>query len=106
MKMRLVIISTFAAVALTFAFQVNADSEQCAMCHAPQSENLNPGHQDCASCHMGADDHLDNPMEKFPKEVTTETCQTCHTPTEEFKADPHHDMGMECSACHTIHDNG
>jgi hypothetical protein len=105
MKTRLILISSLLAFGLALTSLASADTEQCAMCHAPQSESLNPGHQDCSSCHLDYDAHLDNPMEKFPKDVTVETCQTCHEPTEEFKADPHHDMGMECSACHTIHDS-
>lgn len=106
MKMRLVTFCAFATIALFATPAVSEHSEQCAMCHDSKSESLNPGHQDCTACHTGYEGHLENPMDNLPGEATVETCQTCHEPTDDFKADPHHDMGMECFACHSIHDDG
>lgn len=80
-------------------------SEQCLQCHQDQKDNEIHGHTNCMGCHStGADAHLEN-FKEHPAPVTNETCQTCHTPTDEWKAISAHGMDMECSACHAIHED-
>lgn len=79
-------------------------NDQCVMCHQDQKDNPVAAHQDCASCHAaGSEEHLAN-FRTHPEAVTDDTCTTCHAPTEDFVAIRAHQMDMECSACHTIHE--
>ncbi len=80
-------------------------NDQCIMCHQDQADNPIPAHENCMACHAdGSDAHLDN-MRVHPEPVTEDTCTTCHAPNEDFMAISAHQMGMECSACHTIHED-
>lgn len=79
-------------------------NDQCVMCHQDQKENAVAAHSNCASCHgAGADAHLAD-MSVAPEPVSNDTCTTCHQASEEFSAIPAHQMEMECSSCHTIHE--
>lgn len=80
------------------------NSEQCIMCHQDAKEDAIAAHQDCMACHAdGADAHLED-FRTHPEPVTDETCATCHKPTDEFLEISAHQMEMECSACHKIHE--
>lgn len=80
-------------------------NDQCLMCHQGFEENKVEAHQDCMACHAGnADEHMAN-IRIPPDPVTDATCTTCHQETEDFMAIRAHQMGMECTACHTIHED-
>ncbi len=81
-----------------------ADNDQCLMCHRAMAETPVPAHQNCMICHGdGADEHMAN-IRVPPEPVADETCTMCHRKNEEFLAISAHTQGMECSACHLIHD--
>ena len=102
MRKALVSLSLMAVLALFMAPAMS--NEQCVMCHQDQEENPVSAHNNCMMCHGGgADAHLEN-FRDHPEPVTNETCTTCHRPNEEFKAISAHNMDMECSACHAIHE--
>ena len=103
MKRTLLITFLLAVFGLVAAPAISND--QCVTCHQDAKENVIPAHSDCMACHSGgADEHIANFREP-PDPVTNETCETCHKPTEEFKAISAHTMDMECSACHSIHED-
>lgn len=81
-----------------------ADNDQCLMCHRAMQETPINAHQNCMICHGdGAQAHMEN-IRVPPEPVSDEICAMCHRPNEEFKAISAHTMGMECGACHLIHD--
>lgn len=81
-------------------------NDQCIMCHQDQKENPVAAHQDCMACHAsGADAHMEN-FRVMPDAVSDDTCITCHQKDDDFMAIRPHQMGMECAACHTIHEDG
>ena len=98
----LAIAGLFAVMAGPLVADIN---EQCLMCHQDMEGNPVQAHRDCMACHEGgAEEHIDN-IRQPPDAVTDETCITCHQPTDEFKEISAHQMDMECSACHSIHDD-
>ena len=102
--MKKVLFSLCIAGLMAFAIGPVVAEDQCVMCHQDQKESVIPAHSDCMACHAaGSDEHLAN-FRTAPEPVTTETCTTCHQPTDEFKAISAHQMDMECSACHNVHD--
>ncbi len=104
MKKNLLILALASVFALA-AGQVFADmNDQCLMCHQDLKENPVEAHRDCMACHSGgAEEHIDN-IRQPPDPVTDETCTSCHEKTDEFLEIRAHQMDMECSACHTIHE--
>ena len=81
-----------------------ASNDQCVMCHRAISETPIQQHQNCMMCHRdGAEEHMAN-IRVPPEPVPDETCTMCHRPSESFMAISAHQQGMECAACHLIHD--
>ncbi len=104
MKKQLLILALASLLALVAGPIVADTNEQCLMCHQDVKDNPVPAHRDCMACHAGgAEEHMDN-IRVPPDAVTDDTCITCHQPTEDFMAIRAHQMEMECSACHTIHE--
>lgn len=107
MNKTLLIACLLAAFGLVAAPVMAGDigNDQCVTCHQEQADNPIEAHQTCMDCHAGgAEEHIDN-FRTHPDPVTNETCETCHKPTEEFLEISAHTMDMECSACHTIHED-
>ena len=103
--MKRVLLSCILLAALGLVAAPAISNDQCVMCHQDQKDNPIAAHQDCMACHAGgAEEHLDN-IRTHPDPVTDDTCTTCHAPTEDFMAISAHQMDMECSACHQIHDD-
>lgn len=81
-----------------------ASNEQCLMCHRAMSETPIQQHQNCMLCHrQGSEEHIAN-MRVPPEPVPDQTCAMCHRPNEAFLAISAHEQGLECGACHLIHD--
>lgn len=103
--MKKLLLTVLTAAVLGLAALPALSNDQCTMCHQDQKENAVAGHTDCMACHSGgADEHMAN-IRTPPEPVTDETCATCHKPTEDFLAVSAHNMGMECSTCHSIHED-
>ncbi|MEE4639164.1 MAG: hypothetical protein V2J42_10555 [Wenzhouxiangella sp.] len=104
--MRKMLFSLCLALALGLLMGPAMSNDQCVMCHQDQKENAVAAHSNCAACHGGgAEAHLEN-FKEHPEPVTNDTCTTCHQPNDDFKAIAAHGMDMECSACHSIHEEG
>lgn len=83
---------------------VLANNDQCLMCHRAMSETPVPAHRNCMICHGdGAEEHMAN-IRVPPEPVADETCLMCHRPNEAFLAISAHNQGLECAACHLMHD--
>jgi DnaJ-class molecular chaperone len=81
-----------------------ASNDQCLMCHRAMAETPVRAHQNCMTCHGdGAEEHMAN-IRVPPEPVEDETCAMCHRPNVAFLAISAHNQGLECAACHLIHD--
>ena len=81
-----------------------ANNDQCLMCHRAMSETPVQQHKNCMLCHGGgAAEHMAN-IRVPPEPVPDETCAMCHRPNEAFMAISAHQQGLDCAACHLIHD--
>lgn len=78
--------------------------ERCAMCHRAKAQDPVPKHPNCLMCHREAEDHAKSPRREKPAEITIESCQMCHRPTEAFTANYHHSQNLNCQTCHAAHD--
>ncbi|MFW5816040.1 MAG: hypothetical protein ACOCVP_04210 [Wenzhouxiangella sp.] len=103
MRKALLSLGLMAVLGLFMAPAISSD--QCVTCHQDQEENAIDAHTNCMSCHSdGSEAHLEN-FKEHPAPVSNETCTNCHQPDEDFKAISAHEMDMECSACHAIHED-
>jgi hypothetical protein len=81
-----------------------ANNDQCLMCHRAMAETPVQAHKNCMVCHGdGAEEHMAN-IRVPPEPVPDETCTMCHRANDAFLAISAHNQGMECAACHLIHD--
>jgi hypothetical protein len=78
--------------------------ERCEMCHRPIAQDPVAKHPSCLMCHRDYEAHMTAPRREKPAEVTIETCQTCHRPTEDFVASYHHSQNLDCQTCHAAHE--
>ena len=105
------------------------DSETCLECHDGLDATLHGGaHQiglgwghsdrtmECSSCHSGGAEHIDDPSidnigvpsRMAPGDVSR-LCGSCHQPHKgdgRLAFDPHIGLGLACTDCHTVHNNG
>ncbi len=82
-----------------------ASNEQCLRCHTDTIEKTPVrAHQNCMRCHSeGAEAHIAR-FRVPPAPVADETCTMCHRANEAFVAISAHNQGLECSACHLMHE--
>lgn len=78
--------------------------ERCAMCHRAQAQDPVPKHPNCLMCHRESEAHARSPRNEKPVEITIDTCQMCHRPTEDFTASYHHSQNLDCQTCHASHE--
>ncbi|UCD64818.1 MAG: hypothetical protein JSW34_05125 [Candidatus Zixiibacteriota bacterium] len=109
-----------------FAQPSSFEDEDCLACHEAYDSGLTPTvHRlastidkpvttvTCVSCHPGADSHFDdpapgtigNPLVMEPADVA-DLCTACHESHPEAQTagfDPHINLELSCTSCHTVH---
>jgi DmsE family decaheme c-type cytochrome len=128
-KILIGLIFIIAVVALPVFAQDDYDPSVCLDCHDTKAASLmgspheiensellsSPIKVACQNCHDGWQEHINDPS---PDNITkgpgltlleqSEVCSRCHvTPHQRamVSTDPHQHYGVNCSSCHTIHDN-
>lgn len=88
--------------------EANQDPD-CLDCHttgySPATETYDAEGVTCVACHGEVPDS--HPKEPVDATLANESCASCHTVTKaELRASQHEVVGLECTSCHTPHDNG